>query len=94
MQGTVKGKEGTSVKRRQGRTRFDCQKWKKLENEKFGRVFLQTGGVLGRKEGTAVFSEARRTQRCVRNSKTNFFSKTGRQAPQKKPDSSIEVESS
>ena len=40
MQGTVKGKEGTSVKRRQGRTRFDCQKWKKkVENEKFGTGF-------------------------------------------------------
>ena len=29
VQGTVKGKKGTSVKRRQGRTRFDCQKCKK-----------------------------------------------------------------
>ena len=68
MQGTVKGKEGTSVKRRQGRTRFDCQKWKKNSKMKIlGRVFLQTGGVLGRKEATAVFSEARRTHVSAAN---------------------------
>ena len=73
MQGTLKGKEGTSVKGRQGRTHFDCQKWKKKAKMKSsGQVFLQTGGVLGRMKGTAVFSDGRRTQRCVQNSKTIF----------------------
>ena len=79
MQGTVKGKEGTSVKRREGRTLFDCQKWRKKKSKmkSSGRAFLQTGEVLGRMEGTARFSEARRTQRCVQDSKTNFFLETG-----------------
>ena len=59
-----------------------------------GRAFLQTGVVLGRMEGTAVFSEARRTQRCVQSSKTIFFSKTGTQAPQNKLHRPMKVESS
>ena len=52
MQGTVKGKEGTSVKRRQGRTRFDCQKWKKkVENETFGTGFSPKWWGSGEKGG-------------------------------------------
>ena len=46
---------------------------KKSKIKGSGRVCLQTGGVLGRMEGTAVFSEARRTQRCVQNSKGKKF---------------------
>ena len=42
-----------------------------------GRVFLQTGGLLGRMEGTAVFGGATRTQRCGQNSKVNFVFENG-----------------
>ena len=60
---------------RQGGTHFDCPKLKKKSRKLKDRdaVFLRTGGVLGGTEGTVVFSAARRTQRSVRNCKTNFF---------------------
>ena len=52
MQGTVKGKEGTSLKGRQGRTRFDCPKWKKkVENEKFGTDFSPNWWGFGENGG-------------------------------------------
>ena len=74
MHGTGKGKEGINIKCRQGRTRFDCSKVKKKSKTKsWRRVFLQTGGVLERMEGTVVYTEARRTQQAVR--KSNFFFK-------------------
>ena len=78
MQGTVRGNDGSSVKGREGRTHFDCQKWKKKPKMKIsGHVFLETGGVLGRVEGTAVVSEARRIQPCVQKCKNKFFSENG-----------------
>ena len=62
----------------QGATRFDCQKVKKKSKIKSsGRVFLQTGGLLGRIEGTAVFSGGSGTQRCVQNAKVNFVFENG-----------------
>ena len=74
MQGTVKGSEGTNMKGRQGRTRFDSQSLKqKSEIKSSGQVFLQTGWVLGGTEGTAMFSEARPAQRCVQNQKQFSF---------------------
>ena len=52
MQGTVKGKKGTSVKRRQGRTRFDCQKCKGRRCSLWGwRKGIPGGGAFHHCEG-------------------------------------------
>ena len=94
MHGSGKGKEGTDIKGRQGRTHFECSKSKKKSSKikSSRRGFLRNGGVLGRMEGTVVFTEARRKQRCVRNSKTIFFSKMSTQARSKKRNGSIKAE--
>ena len=49
----------------QGVTRFDCQKLEKnLKIKTSGGVFLQTGGLLGSMEGTAVFDGMADTAVC------------------------------
>ena len=61
----------------QGATRFDCQKLEEKKIKSSGGVSLQTGGFLGRMEGTAVFGGARWTQRCIQSTKVNFVFENG-----------------
>ena len=85
MHGTEKG--------RQGRTPFECSKLKKgkPKTKSSRRVFLRTGWVLRRMEGTVVFIEATRKKRAVGNSKKKF-SKKSTPATNKKVNSPIVAE--
>ena len=52
MHGTGKGKEGTNIKGRQGRTPFDCPKSKKkVENKKFAARFSPNWWGSGKNGG-------------------------------------------
>ena len=91
VQGIVKGKEGTSVKGRQGRTRFDCQKWKKkVENEKFG--FFSKLVVFWGEWRVPPCSVKRGGHSGVfKTQKEILLSKMGTQAPQSKLNGLIKV---
>ena len=93
MHGIGKGKEATNIKGRQGGTCFDCSKLKKKwKTKSLRRVFLNTDGILGRREGVVVFTETGQTQQCVGNAKTISFSKTIMPAPNKELNSRIIAE--
>ena len=94
MHGTEKGKEGTDIKGRQGRTHFDCSKLKKRSRKLKVRdaVFSELVGYW--EEWRAPLCSLKRGGHSgvFETQKQFFFSKMSTQARSKKLNGSVKAE--